>query len=361
MTYLSFLHQTVYAGHTLFQYMLAGAFFLFVLIGLKIFQLVILARLKSFSKKTNTVYDDALIEGVSHIGFLFYLVVSLYAGIRVLEIPVEIMHWINAIVSVIVAHAVIRTVGIILDHAVRNYAEKRGESENSEQEKKHAAWMGRLFKNFFIILLWSVLGIFLLSNFGIDVTSIVAGLGIGGIAIALALQNILSDIFSSFSIFIDKPFEVGHFISVGADSGTVEKIGLKTTRLRTLRGEELIISNKELTSARVQNFRMLKKRRDTVSFGIVYGVTQKMLKEANKIAQTVVDKTDHAEFERCHMISFGGSSLDFELVYLIDTDDYLTFRNTRQSILMALYAQFAKAGIEFAYPTQTIFLEKGDV
>jgi len=205
---------------------------------------------------------------------------------------------------------------------------------------------------------WVIVGIMVLANLGVNVTSLITGLGIGGVAIALAVQNILSDLFSSFTIFLDKPFQVGDYIKVGKDSGNVEHIGLKTTQIKTLRGEALVIPNKELTSTRIQNFRHMKRRREAFTFGILYNTPKKQRVEIPEMVQSIIEGIEGLEFERCHFAQLADSSLNFEVVYYVNSSDYTLYMDTKQQVNLALMEAFEKKQIEFAYPTQTIYLEK---
>ena len=207
-------------------------------------------------------------------------------------------------------------------------------------------------------MLWAIGLLLILSNLGIDVTSLIAGLGIGGIAIAFALQNILSDLFGSFSIYFDKPFKIGDFIVAGAHSGVVEKIGIKTTRLRALQGEEIVISNTELTSARVQNFKKMEKRRIVSSFGILYETPIEKIKNVKQIVKNIFDSLENTELGRIHFKELGDFSLNFEVVYNITTGDYDVYMDAQEKFNFALVEAFEKEGIGFAYPTQKVFLDK---
>jgi small-conductance mechanosensitive channel len=197
-----------------------------------------------------------------------------------------------------------------------------------------------------------------ISNLGVDITSLIAGIGIGGIAIALALQNILSDLFSSFSIYFDKPFKVGDFIVVGEHMGSVEKIGIKTTRVRSPQGEEIVIANQELTTARVQNFRRLERRRNLVTLGVTYETPLAKLKKVTGIIEDIINKQKDATFDRVHFQSFGDFSLNYQIVYYVESEEYGVFMDVQQAINFAIMEAFEKEGIEFAYPTQTLYLSK---
>ena len=197
--------------------------------------------------------------------------------------------------------------------------------------------------------------------FEVDLTGAVVGLGVGGIAIALALQNVLSDIFSAFTIYFDKPFEIGDFIIIGSDMGVVKKIGIKSTRIQTLQGEELIVSNNELINSRIQNFKKMKRRRIVFAFGVTYGTPSKKLKNIPEIINNIINKEKMSnidKLDRVHFKQFGDFSLNFEVVYYLKTGDYNAYMDTQAEINLAIKDAFEKEGIEMAFPTQTIFLNK---
>ncbi|MBI4232420.1 mechanosensitive ion channel family protein [Candidatus Peregrinibacteria bacterium] len=208
------------------------------------------------------------------------------------------------------------------------------------------------------IVIWSVGGLLIFSNLGFDVTSLVTSLGIGGIAVALAVQNILGDIFSSFSLYFDKPFQVGDFIIAGEHSGRVKKIGLKSTRLETLQGEELVISNKELTTSRVQNFKKLKRRRVALNFGLIYETPVKKLRKVNDIVKEIIEGLDVVEFGRSHFSQFAAASLNFEVIYFVNSQEYEVYMDRQQEINLKIKEAFEKEKITMAYPTQTLYLKK---
>ena len=207
-------------------------------------------------------------------------------------------------------------------------------------------------------IIWFIGALMILSNLGVNITSLIAGLGIGGVAIAFALQNILSDLFSSFAIFFDKPFEVGDMIVVGDYRGTVEKIGIKSTRIRSLHGEEIIISNQDLMSARLQNFRKLKERRASFSFGVLYETPTEKVEKIPAMVTEIIKNEKQARFDRVHFESFGDSALNFSTVYYVTSSEYAVYMDTQQSINLAIMRAFEKEGIEFAYPTQTLYVKK---
>jgi small-conductance mechanosensitive channel len=196
-----------------------------------------------------------------------------------------------------------------------------------------------------------------LDNLGVNITGLVAGLGIGGIAVALALQNILGDLFASLSIVLDKPFVIGDFVVVDSLSGTIEHIGLKTTRIRSLRGEQLIFSNNDLLKSRIRNYKRMSERRIDFSFGVVYQTPLEKLKAIKKIVSDIIEKGEKTRFDRVHFKEYGDSSLNFEVVYFVTDPDYNIYMDVQEAINLEIFRCFAEEGIEFAYPTRTIFIQ----
>jgi small-conductance mechanosensitive channel len=230
------------------------------------------------------------------------------------------------------------------------------QQDNKEQKNKRAAI--KLFGQIAKAMLW-VLGLLLvLSNLGVDVTSLIAGLGVGGIAIAFALQGILGDLFASFSIFLDEPFKVGDYVQAGSESGTVQKVGIKTSRIKTLAGDELVVANTDIASARVHNYGKMEKRRISFDIGVTYEAGSKKLKKIPDLIQKEIEKTDKVEFGRCHFKQFGDFALVYEVVYIVQDSSYDVFMDAQQQINLGIYESFEKEGIEFAYPTQTLYVKK---
>lgn len=215
-----------------------------------------------------------------------------------------------------------------------------------------------LFKKIIQFVVYSLAFLVILWVWGQDLSGIVVGLGVGGIAIAFALQNTLSDFFSAFSIYFDRPFEIGDFVVVGDHSGTVTNIGLKSTRIKLLQGEELVISNKELTSTRVRNFRKLERRRITFTIGVTYNTPLVKLKKIPDIIRGIFAQIELTELFRVHFTEFGEYSLKFQIIYYVNTPDHGVYLDTQQKINYAIKEAFEKEAIEIAFPTQTIFVEK---
>ncbi|NOQ97827.1 MAG: mechanosensitive ion channel [Calditrichae bacterium] len=208
------------------------------------------------------------------------------------------------------------------------------------------------------LVLWSVIALLILDNLGIDITTLVAGLGITGIAVALAVQNILGDLFASLSIVLDKPFVIGDFIIIDNYLGSVEHIGLKTTRLRSISGEQLVMSNSDLLNSRIRNFKRMYERRVLFSLGVTYQTPLEKLQLIPSMIKEIIVKQEHARFDRAHFKEYGDFSLNFEIVYWVQKPEYITYMNTQQAINIEIFKQFEEQGIEFAYPTQTLFMTK---
>jgi small-conductance mechanosensitive channel len=203
-------------------------------------------------------------------------------------------------------------------------------------------------------LLWSVLLLAVLANMGVNITAFVASLGVGGVAVALAVQSILSDLFASLAIGLDKPFEIGDFIVFGDIAGSIEHIGLKTTRIRSLSGEEIVCSNTELLKNTIHNYKRMSERRIVFGFGVTYDANPEQLRAIPEKVRQAVDDAGDTRFDRAHFKQFGESSLDFEVVYYVTDPGFNLYMDIQQKINLALLAEFAETGVEFAFPTQTL-------
>ncbi|MBW2988366.1 mechanosensitive ion channel family protein [Candidatus Woesearchaeota archaeon] len=348
-----FLAQSLF-GNTLREYLLACVVFIATLLFLKLFKSVIIKKARELAQKTKTEIDDAIVSFFEKIGWPVYILVALYAALLALRVPPLLYTILKYLFMFVITYYILRGLGQVINFATQIVIQKRQEEAAVEIDTSLIRLMGGFVK----AVLWIIALLVLLQNMGIQVTSLVAGLGIGGIAIAFALQNILADIFASFSIYLDKPFETGDFIVIGQDKGTVKHIGIKSTRLKTLQGEELVISNRELTSERIHNYKKMEKRRVTFKFGVTYNTPVEKLKRIPDIVKKIVDKQEHGEVDRVHFKEFGDFALIFEVVYYLDTKDYLTYMDTQQAINLEIKKQFEKLGVSMAYPTQTIYLHK---
>ncbi len=309
--------------------------------------------LSRWAKKTKTTLDDEILKNIKKPIYLFVILVGSYYAldtISLLKLYASLIADIFIVAEILLVTFVItRIINVLLTW----YAKK-----SAKKGKKMSEHILFIFKKtlHFTVYLFALLAI--LAAFRIDLTNVVIGMGVGGIAIALALQNILSDMFSAFSIYFDKPFEIGDFIIVDNYAGIVKRIGLKSTRLELLQGEELIMSNRELTNTSIRNFKKMKKRRIVFTIGVTYDTPLEKLKEIPDIIRNVIQNIEMAEMDRVHFKEYGPYSLNFEIVYYMKTRDYMRYMDTQQEINFAIKKEFEKREIEMAFPTQTIIINK---
>ena len=341
-----------YMGNTVKEYLIALGIYFVLYISFKVFRSILLGRLKKLAQATSTKFDDELVNVFEKVHPYFYDLVALYIAFKFVNIPENFMSILDGAFVILLSIQAVISLENFLAYIIKNVFMTA--TANKEQDQTALNAIRLIVK----IILWSVGLLMILSNLGVNISSLVASLGIGGIAVALAAQNILGDLFSSFSIYFDKPFEIGDFIIVGTDMGTVQKIGMKSTRIRTLQGEELVISNKELTTARIQNFKKMEKRRIVFSIGVTYDTNLEKVKKIPEILSKIVDDNPRAELDRAHFKEFGASSLNFEIVYNHLSGDYKEYMDIRQEMNFAIKDIFEKEGIEMAFPTQTLHLVK---
>ncbi len=337
-------------GNLAREYFYSLIILLIFVIIFKLIYSIIIRKLENLARGTENSIDDTLIDIVRSLKPPFYFFLALYFSIKTLETTVFVDKVLNSILVVWFVYQIVIAAHIFIDYFFRKKLYK-GREEGAINAISVASLLVK-------IILWAFGLLLVLSNLGVDITSLIAGLGIGGIAVALALQNILGDLFSSFAIYLDRPFVVGDFIIVGDKMGVVQKIGIKTTRIRALQGEEIVMSNKELTSAHIQNFKSLKERRVAFSFGVAYETSSDLVEEIPKVVKEIISKIDLARLDRAHFKSFGDSALLFEVVYYIASSEYLTYMDVQQAINTAIKKRFEELGISMAYPTQTLYVEQ---
>jgi small-conductance mechanosensitive channel len=333
------------------DYLLAIAVFVFAIIVLKIFKYVILRHLKRIAAKTKVKFDDLLIEIVDRFGWHFYVLIAVYIAINFLVVPDILRNLLYYAILISLTYYAVRAVQSLIDYGTGILIQQRFEEEK-EADTSVIDLLSRIAKG----VVWIIAVLLILHNMGYNITTLIAGLGIGGVAIALAMQSILGDIFASFSIYFDKPFQVGDFIIFGNDMGVVKKIGIKSTRIQALQGQEIVVSNKQLTETVVNNYKKMEQRRIVFSFGVKYETSTERLKKITEIVKDIFAKIELARLDRVHFFKFGDFSLIFEVVYYVATGDYNKYMDVQQEINFALKERFEKEEIEFAYPTQTVIV-----
>lgn len=345
-----FLNQT-YFGNTIEAYLIALGIFIGGMILVKIAEKIVLFRLKKWAEKTETTLDDFLIKRVekSIVPLLYFGV--FYVAITSLTLTDKTRNIIEIASLVVLTFFIVRFISSIIMFTLTYFIKKQDRGEEKARQLRGMTVLINIF-------VWVIGIVFLMDNLGFDISAVIAGLGIGGIAIALAAQAILGDLFSYFVIFFDRPFEVGDFINVGDKVGTVEYTGIKTTRLRALTGEQLVFSNTDLTNSRIHNFKKMQERRVLFRLGVVYQTPAAQLEEISKIVRQIIESHKDVRFDRGHFASYGDFSLNFEFVYFVIGSEYVKYMDTQQSINLEIYNEFEKRGIEFAYPTQTLFVNK---
>ena len=313
----------------------------------------VIRRFARVAERSTNPVDDAIVAIAHRTKQLLFLLVTLFVGTRYLELPERVD---NAFILIATVSGFLQIglwAGAGLDFWLARYRE-RNIQDNPGATTAVAAigFVGR-------VVLWAFVLLLMLDNLGVDVTAMVAGLGVGGIAVALAVQNVLGDLFASLSIIVDKPFVVGDFVVVGDMAGSVEHVGLKTTRMRSLSGEQLVFSNSDLLGSRVRNYKRMYERRIPFKFGVLYQTTADQLEAIPGMIKEIVNQQENARFDRAHFHGFGDSSLDYEVVYWMTTPDYGKYMDTQQAINLAMVRRFAQEKIECAFPTRTLFIEGG--
>ena len=315
--------------------------------------LITLARRKlRDAARTSGEADDFLLDLARRTSIVVIVFPAVYLGARALSIPRELASLIGTLARLsLIAQSALWAAAII-DFFLRRYHRRRAETDPA------AVTTIRAFRFAAVIGVWCIAFLVALDNLGVDVTTLITGLGIGGVAIALATQNILGDLFASLSIVLDKPFVVGDFIRTGEDLGRVEQIGLKTTRVRSLSGELLVFSNSDLLQSRIRNYKQMEERRVLFRIGVVYQTTPARLRRIPLIVREIIERQQAVRLDRAHFAAFGDSSYDFEFVYYVGSPDYNVYMDTQQTINLAIVDAFAAERIEFAYPTRTLHLER---
>ncbi len=347
MTFL----ENIFFGYTLQTWFIAFGVVCVAFLTLILIQKIILRRLSRLAKRTETQIDDLLLAVLSKTNRLFLFFAAVYIGSKFLALQPNILQAWNKIFFVVVIVQIAFWVGRGISFVISVNVKKR--MADNAASTTTISVLGFISK----LLLWSIVLLLVLDNLGINITSLVAGLGIGGIAVALAAQNILGDLFASLSIVIDKPFVVGDFIVVDQLKGTVEHIGLKTTRLRSLGGEQLIFSNNDLLKSRIQNFKRMVERRILFGFGVTYQTPAEKLPLINNILREIILQQEKVRLDRVHFKEFGDSSLNYEVVYFVKNQDYNIYMDIQQAINLEMFRRFQEAGIEFAYPTRTLLVQ----
>lgn len=345
------LEQTIY-GNTVEAWLIALVAGLLAIGAVQFVRTLLARRLQALTARTTNELDDIAVDTLRATRGWFLLLVGVWAASLVVVLSPFVA---NVVRTAAILGAMVQ-VGVWGGTAIGSWVERFGEKKLEAGEGASVTTM-RAIAFIARIGLWSVVLIAVLDNLGVDITGLVAGLGVGGIAVALAVQNVLGDLFASFSIVLDKPFVAGDFIIVGELAGTVEKVGLKTTRVRSLSGEQLVFANSDLLNSRIRNYKRMFERRVVFSFGLIYQTPYETLKRIPGMVREIIEAQEHTRFDRAHFHRYGDSSLDFEVVYYVLVPDYAVYMDIQQAINLEMFRRFEQESVEFAYPTRTLFVE----
>ena len=348
---MEYLQNNTFLGNSLFSYARAGTI---LIVGIAIILFIQTLLKRKINKQEG---EDEHRNGRRWLILLairrvivpvLYLTV-IWLGLKGLEMGSKIEQILRGGIVILGAVIVVRAVNFILSSALKKHTERTGREEDEKRTRPLLSLIS--------FLLWIIAFLFLLDNLGFNISTLVAGLGVSGIAVAIAAQGILGDLFNYFVIFFDRPFELGDFVIFDDKLGSIEKIGIKTTRIRSLSGEQLVVSNSTLVNARLHNYKRMERRRVVFRIGVTYQTPLEQLKEIPDIIRGIIESIDQTQFDRSHFQGYGDFALTFESVYYVLTSDYTIYMDIQQEINLRLYGAFREREIDFAYPTQTLFLQ----
>ena len=342
--------HNLFLGNTAEEWLLAATILALSFLAIFVFRRIILKQLSRWSLRTQTTVDDFLISVIKIAVIPALYVAACYFAVTSLKLAPQIARVVEVAFLFAVTFFTLRIISTVVREFVHAFINRQ---ENREAKEKQARGLLILVN----VAIWIVGLIFLIDNLGYNVTSLLTGLGIGGIAIALAAQTVLGDLFSYFVIFFDRPFEIGDFIVVEDKMGTVEYVGIKTTRLRTLSGEQLVCSNTYLTNSRVHNYKRMERRRVVFKLGVTYQTPPATLARIPELVREIITSKSDLTFDRAHFAAFGDSSLDFEFVYYIESPDFNHHMDKQQAVFLDIATAFDSAGISFAFPSRSLYLE----
>jgi small-conductance mechanosensitive channel len=345
--------DSIFWGNTVQAWLTALGIGAVVVLVLRVVVTIAVRRLRTVSERTRNDIDDIVVDVLASTKSLFLVVLGSWAATRFLVLPANLLNMIRWTMAVVVVFQIAAWSNVAITALIRRRIEATVDADPAEATTMAA--LGFLVR----LLVWAVLILAALDNLGVEIAPLLAGLGIGGIAIALAVQNVLGDLFASLSIVLDKPFVIGDFIVVGDLAGTIENVGLKTTRVRSLSGEQLVFANSDLLDSRIRNYKRMFERRILFTIGVTYQTPRDQLQRIPTMIREIVESMEDARFDRSHFKSYGNFSIDFETVYFVRSPEYNVYMDVQQDINLRIHEAFENEGIEFAYPTQTLFIDDG--
>jgi small-conductance mechanosensitive channel len=337
-------------SNSLHAWIVSGATLVACILIFYLLRVFLLSRLAKFAERTKSKWDDIVIEVCRRIRFWLIFPAMLHFSMQILELPGVLDKTIKVLMFVGLGIQLLIMAQRVIDAGLEVLI-RRASNHDGSPDPTVASSLG-IIRVLALGMLAIVVVLVALDNLGFEIKSLLTGLGIGGIAIALAVQSILGDLFGSLTIILDKPFVVGDFIAVGDKMGTVERIGIKTTRVRALSGEQLVFANSDLLASRVQNFKRMQERRVVFTIGVTYETPSDKLRAIPEMIRAAIQSQSNVRVDRVHFKSFGSYSLDFETVYFVLSPDFNNYMDIQQAVNLTLLDRFAAESIEFAYPTQ---------
>ena len=343
--------ETQFLDNTILDWIKAAAIFISVFIVLKVIKKILVSKLSKIMEKTNGNLDDIFLKVVEQTKDLFLIFTGIYAGLQILSIPENCQEISDKVFMVITT---LQT-GLWLSGFINYMTSHREKEEANKQEKTAVHAFGLIGK----IIIWTIIAMVAIQNItGMKMDALITSLGIGGIAVGLAVQNILKDLFASLSIFMDKPFLVGDYIVVDELGGTVQDIGLKSTRIKTLLGDEVILSNSNLLESRIHNYRKMERRMVVTKIGVTTETPHEVLKDLPSLFKEIIDEQENASFDRANLAEFSDYTFDFEIIYHIESADYTLYMNIKEAIYLEIIKRLQEKNVSMPYPTQAVIVNK---
>ena len=346
------LLQHEFLDNTFRAWMVSFIILAAIMLILRIVRMVVVRHLAAIARRTSTAVDDLVVELILRTRFILVLVMGVYAASFALHLPEARIRLLRslAVIALLVQGALWGN--HLITFWLTRYLKGRGADDAASRTTLSTlGFVGRA-------VLWTTLLLLALDNLGIKITGLITGLGIGGVAVALAAQEVLKDLFASLAIALDKPFLLGDAIAVDAFSGTVEHIGIKTTRIRSITGEELVFSNSDILNSRLRNYRRMQERRVVLNLGVAYETPAEKLAEIPVMLKEILEAQRGVVFDRAHLRTFGEFSLLFEIAFTIQSPDYVEFMDAQHAINLAILRRFQAEGVRFAFPRRTVRLEE---
>jgi small-conductance mechanosensitive channel len=330
-------------SHWFFKYLVAFIVFVVAILILRIFEKFVIHGLRRMAKKTSLSFDDVIGAMLDSIGWPLYILFSFYLSFLFIDVPNIVSKYFPTLLYIGIAFYVVKALAVLIEFIGKKAVER--DAADGQVDNPGV----RLLTKFLKIILWIIAFITILDSLGYNISTLATTLGIGGIAVAFALQNILSDVFASFSIYTDKPFKIGDFITIGDEMGSVKSIGIKSTRLQSLAGEELIVSNRELTESKIHNFGVLNKRRVPFKMFISHETPNAKLKKIPKMIKDIMKTIDLVEYDRAYLKEFGEYGLVYEIVFFFESPEYPKYIKAKELINLKIKGALEKEKIGFAY------------